>query len=82
MMKKQVMGDPYEGLNRTSVDALLDMGFEREQIVEALTYLKKQRDHNPIGEIDKALDLLQRSSRSHHGGNAAGSGNVLKLQVP
>ena len=44
-------GDPYEGLNRTSVDSLLAMGFEQRQVIEALNYLKKQRNYNPVGEI-------------------------------
>ena len=34
-------GDPYEGLNMTSVTALQEMGFEQKQIVEALNYLKR-----------------------------------------
>ncbi len=53
-------GDPYEGFVRSTVDALLDMGFEQRQIVEALTYLKKQRNYSPVGELDRALDLLYR----------------------
>ena len=70
------------------------MGFESRQIVEALTYLKKQKNYSPVGEIDKALDLLEReasmkSNRSQQsnrsvGNNqaaaAGGGGNaVLKL---
>ena len=34
-------GDPYAEFARSTVDALLDMGFEQQQIVEALTFLKK-----------------------------------------
>ena len=61
--------DPYEGLNRTSVDALLSMGFNQRQVVEALNYLKKQRNYSPVGEIDKALDLLERESQLNHNAN-------------
>ena len=53
-------GHPYEGFVPTTVEALLDMGFEQRQIVETLTYLKKQRNYSPVGEIDRALDLLYR----------------------
>ena len=78
-------------MNRTSVNALLDMGFAQEQIVEALNYLKKQKNYSPVGELDRALDLLYReqsmkSNRSHQSNNqanagaAGGNGNaVLKL---
>jgi len=65
------------------------MGFEQKQIVDALTYLKKQRDYSPVGELDRALDLLYReqgimSSRSNRSGPVAAAGNnaaapVLKL---
>ena len=54
------VGDPYAGFARSTVDALLDMGFEQRQIVEVLTYLKNQRGHTTVGELDKALDLLYR----------------------
>ena len=79
------LGNPFEGFNRTSVDALLDMGFETRQVVEALTYLKKQRNYTPVGEIDKALDLLSRdvglnSNRSQQSAN--NNPAVLKLQTP
>lgn len=61
------MGNPFNGLNQTSVNALLDMGFETKQIVDALTYLKKQRNYTPVGEIDKALDLLSRDASINSG---------------
>lgn len=54
----QFGGNPFEGLNQTSVDALLDMGFGQKDIVEALRYLKKQKNYSPVGEIDRALDIL------------------------
>ena len=66
-------GDPYEGLNRTSVQALQEMGFESRQIIEALTYLKKQRNYTPVGEIDRALELLYRENSS--GGNQSNRSN-------
>ena len=60
--------------------------------MEALTYLKKQKNYSPVGEIDKALDLLYReasmnSNRSQQSNNsqaaAGGSGNaVLRLNQP
>ena len=63
------------------------MGFDQKQIVDALTYLKKQRDYSPVGELDRALDLLYReqgimSSRSNRSGPVAAAGGgapVLKL---
>ena len=75
-------------MNRTSVNALLDMGFEQRQVVEALTFLKKQKNYSPVGELDKALDLLYReasmnSHRSQNSANAPAAGGnghaVLKL---
>jgi len=51
--------------------------------------LKKQRNYSPVGEIDRALDLLYREQSMKGGvsprGNAAGANAntpVLKLQVP
>ena len=81
------MGNPFNGLNQTSVNALLDMGFETKQIVDALTYLKKQRNYTPVGEIDKALDLLSRdasinSSRAQQHQAANNNPAVLVLKTP
>ena len=60
--------------------------------MEALTYLKKQKNYSPVGEIDRALDLLYRegsmnSNRSRQSNNnqaaAGGNGNaVLRLNQP
>lgn len=66
-------GNPFEGLNQTSVNSLLDMGFDSKDIIEALTYLKKQKNYSPVGEIDRALDLLQRSSRKAEASPRIGS---------
>jgi len=63
------------------------MGFETRQIVDALTNLKKQRNYTPIGEIDKALDLLSRdasinSSRAQQQLAANNNPAVLVLKTP
>ena len=57
--------------------------------MEALTYLKKQKNYSPVGEIDRALDLLYRessmnSNRSQQSNNQAAAGGnggnaVLRL---
>ena len=71
--------DPYAEFVRTTVDALLDMGFEQRQIVEALTYLKKQRNYSPVGELDKALDLIYREQANKNPGQSVVNAPVLKL---
>ena len=53
----------FDGLNMYSVNGLLTMGYEEDQIVSVLTYLKKQANYSPIGEIDRAIDHIEREKQ-------------------
>lgn len=36
------------------------MGYSEEKVRNALQYLKKQKNYTPVGEVERAMDLIQK----------------------
>lgn len=47
-------------LNAQSIQILLDMGYDFDLTVQALLALREARNYNPVGEVQKAIDWIDR----------------------
>ena len=50
----------FANFHQYSVNALLNMGYSENKVFDVLTHLKQQKNYTPVGEIDKAIDLLTK----------------------
>ena len=53
----------FKGLNRVSVESLMQLGISDEKIISTLQYLKTQKNNTSVGEVDRALDLLDKERK-------------------
>ena len=60
----QIKVDPkFEGLNAGSVDALQQLGITDAKIIEVLTKLRNKPNYTSLGEVEKALDILEEEQK-------------------
>ena len=47
-------------LNPLSIQILMDMGFDYDLVIKALIALRQNPKHNPVGEVQKAIDWINQ----------------------
>ncbi len=50
----------FKEFNQTNVEHLLMFGYHPDKVYDVLKHLKQQKNYTPVGEIDRAIDLLAK----------------------